>query len=125
MAQLSFQAAVGARGGRRFIMTECSQSSFRFEAFGSREIVARFDAGVISSDGGALLMRRTDKRLNLLPRLAKWVIDARRADLKPEAAGIHSPIAVRKSATARPKAGHSRSGRRSAIDRPSSVDYRL
>ncbi len=51
-------------------MTECNQSSFGFEACGRREIVARFDGGTITSDGGALLLRRTDKRLNLLPRLA-------------------------------------------------------
>jgi hypothetical protein len=50
-------------------MTECNQSSFGFEAFG--EIVARFDGGTISSDGGALLLRQADKRLNLLPRLAQ------------------------------------------------------
>ena len=51
-------------------MTECTQSGFGFEACGSREIVARFDGGTISSDGGAFLLRQTDKRLNLLPRLA-------------------------------------------------------
>ena len=49
-------------------MTECTQSSFGFEAHDSREIVARFDGGTISSDGGSLLLRQTDQRLNLLPR---------------------------------------------------------
>src|SRR5450755_1470151 len=58
-------------------MTECNQSSFGFEACGSREIVARFDGGTISSDGGAFLLRQTDKRLNLLPRLAKCFLDGR------------------------------------------------
>ena len=58
-------------------MTECIQSSFGFEACGSRQIVARFDGGTISSDGGALLLRQTDKRLNLLPRLAKCFLDGR------------------------------------------------
>src|SRR3977135_2426231 len=58
-------------------MTECNQSSFGFEACGSREIVARFDGGTISSDGGAFLLRQTDKRLNLLPRLAECFLDAR------------------------------------------------
>ena len=55
-------------------MTECNQSGFGFEACGSREIVARFDGGTISSDGGAFLLRQTDKRLNLLPRLAESAI---------------------------------------------------
>ena len=62
-------------------MTECNQSSFGFEGYGSREIVARFDGGTISSDGGALLLRETDKRLNLLPRLAECFLDGRNQDL--------------------------------------------
>ena len=41
-------------------MTECIQSSFGFEAFGTREVVSKFDGGTISSDGGALLLRQTD-----------------------------------------------------------------
>jgi hypothetical protein len=58
-------------------MTECTQSSFGFEACGRREIVARFDGGTISSDGGAFLLRQTDKHLNLLPRLAECFLDGR------------------------------------------------
>jgi hypothetical protein len=61
-------------------MTECNQSSFGFEVSGRREIVARFDGGTISSDGGALLLRQTDKRLNLLPRLAACFLDGRNQD---------------------------------------------
>ena len=62
-------------------MTECNQSSFGFEALGRREIVSRFDGGTISSDGGALLLRQTDKRLNLLPRLAGCFLDGRNQNL--------------------------------------------
>src|SRR5450755_4417389 len=58
-------------------MTECNQSGFGFEALGKREIVARFDGGTISSDGGAFLLRQTDKRLNLLSRLAECFLDSR------------------------------------------------
>jgi hypothetical protein len=58
-------------------MTECIQFGFGFEACGSREIVARFDGGTISSDSGAFLLRQTDKRLNLLPRLAECFLDGR------------------------------------------------
>src|SRR5450755_1799438 len=58
-------------------MTECNQSSFGFEACGSRQIVARFDGGTISSDGGAFLLRKTDKRLNLLQSLAECFLDGR------------------------------------------------
>ena len=62
-------------------MTECIQSSFGFEAFGTREVVSKFDGGTISSDGGALLLRQTDQRLNLLPRLAKCFLDGRNQKL--------------------------------------------
>jgi hypothetical protein len=58
-------------------MTECIQSDFRFKACGKREIVAKFDGGTISSDGGALLLRQTDQRLNLLSRLANCFLDGR------------------------------------------------
>src|SRR5277367_2540988 len=62
-------------------MTECNQSEFGFEASGRREIVARFDGGTISSDGGAFLLRQTDQRLNLLPRLAECFLDGRNQNL--------------------------------------------
>jgi hypothetical protein len=62
-------------------MTECNQSEFGFEASGRREIVARFDGGTISSDGGAFLLRETDKRLNLLPRLSACFLDGRNQNL--------------------------------------------
>ena len=58
-------------------MTECNQSSFGFEGSGRREIVARFDGGTISSDGGAFLLRQVDKRLNLLARFGQCFLDGR------------------------------------------------
>jgi hypothetical protein len=58
-------------------MTECNQSSFGFEGSGKGEIVARFEGGTISSDGGAFLLRQTDKRLNLIGRLAERFLDGR------------------------------------------------
>ena len=39
--------------------------------------MARFDGGTISSDGGAFLLRQTDKRLNLIGRLARCFLDGR------------------------------------------------
>lgn len=62
-------------------MTECNQSSFGFEGSGRREIVARFDGGTISSDGGAFLLRQTDKRLRLLARFAECFLDGRNQSL--------------------------------------------
>lgn len=58
-------------------MTQCIQSSFDFGPCGGREVVARFDGGDISSDGGAGLLKQTDQRLNLLPRLAQCFLDGR------------------------------------------------
>src|SRR5438094_6635721 len=69
-----------SQGGTAFAMTECKQSSFGFQDCGSREIVARFDGGTISSDGGAVLLRQTDHRLDLLPRLAQCFLDGRGPD---------------------------------------------
>jgi hypothetical protein len=40
-------------------------------------VVARFDGGTITTDSGGLLLRETDRRLNLLPRLAECFLDAR------------------------------------------------
>src|ERR1700689_2584907 len=62
-------------------MTVFNQSSFGFEVCGKREVVARFDGGTITSDGGALLLRETDQRLNLLPRLAGRLLDGRNPQL--------------------------------------------
>ena len=58
-------------------MTECSQQSFGFEEHFSREITGRFDGGQQTSDGGGLLLRETDRRLNLLPRFAACFVDGR------------------------------------------------
>ena len=58
-------------------MTECTQSSFDLHAHFSRDVVARFDGGAMTSDAGAVLLRETDRRLNLLPRLAACFDDYR------------------------------------------------
>jgi len=59
-------------------MTECIQESFSFTAHFSRRVQAEFTAGRVSSDGGALLLRETDRRINLLGRLARCFLDGRR-----------------------------------------------
>lgn len=58
-------------------MTEYSQSTFEFAAHFSRQVVARFDGGTLTTDSGGLLLRETDRRLNLLPRLAECFLDGR------------------------------------------------
>jgi hypothetical protein len=58
-------------------MTECTQSRFEFAPHFSRQVVARFDGGTLTTDGGGLLLRETDQRLNLLPRFAQCFLDGR------------------------------------------------
>jgi hypothetical protein len=58
-------------------MTECSQESFSFTAHFSRRVEARFTAGQLSSDGGALLLRAADRKINLLQRVAQCFTDSR------------------------------------------------
>jgi hypothetical protein len=50
-----------------------------FCARGRREVVASFDGGTISSDGGVLLLREVDRRLKLIERLARCFSDERSA----------------------------------------------
>lgn len=61
-------------------MTECIQDSFAFAPHFARLVAATFDAGTLTSDGGGLLLRATEKRVGLLRRLGACFTDARRAD---------------------------------------------
>src|ERR1035437_6671001 len=58
-------------------MTECIQETFSFTAHFSRRVQAEFTAGRVSSDGGALLLRETGRRINLLGRLSGCFLDGR------------------------------------------------
>jgi hypothetical protein len=61
-------------------MTQCTQSAFEFEGHCSRRVVASFDGGAMTSDAGALLLRSTDRRIGLLPRLARCFTDFRKQE---------------------------------------------
>ena len=37
--------------------TQCTPTDFHFESLSVRQIVARFDGGTITSDGGALVLQ--------------------------------------------------------------------
>ncbi len=58
-------------------MTECSQETFTFTAHFSRRVEAGFTAGRVSTDGGSLLLREVDGKINLLGRLAGCFLDGR------------------------------------------------
>jgi len=66
------------RAEAAFLMTECNQETFSFTAHFSRRVEAGFTAGQVSSDGGSLLLRETDRKINLLGRLAACFTDGRR-----------------------------------------------
>jgi hypothetical protein len=58
-------------------MTECSQESFPFAEHFSRRVVAEFDGAWMTSDGGALLLRQTERKIGLLKRVAACFRDGR------------------------------------------------
>src|SRR5207342_943923 len=60
-----------------FLMSECNQEVFSFAAHFSHRVEASFTAGQVTSDGGALLLRNTDGKINLLGRVASCFTDHR------------------------------------------------
>jgi hypothetical protein len=52
-----------------------------FDAVERRRVVAAFDGGTVRSDGGALLLARTDEAIGLIDRLAQCFGDHRMAEL--------------------------------------------
>jgi Transposase DDE domain group 1 len=58
-------------------MTECKQEAFAFTAHFSRRVEAGFSGDRVSTDGGSLLLREVDRRINLLGRLAGCFSDGR------------------------------------------------
>ena len=61
-------------------MTECTQETFSFTAHFSRRVEAGFNGRQVTSDGGALLLRETDRKIHLLDHLAACFTDKRAAD---------------------------------------------
>ena len=58
-------------------MTKCNQDRFEFACGGTRQIVAEFSGGTITSDGGSLLLKETDTKMNLLTRFSQCFSDRR------------------------------------------------
>jgi hypothetical protein len=61
-------------------MTECTQSQFAFEAHFSRRVVAEFSGDRLTTEGGALLLRQADHRIDLLRRVAHCFTDTRQPE---------------------------------------------
>jgi len=63
------------------VETQCTQRSFGFQQVGGREIVARFDGGRVSSDGGGILLREVEERFRLIEKFASCFTDHRDPNL--------------------------------------------
>jgi hypothetical protein len=61
--------------------TECSAERFDFGTVEGRAVEAAFDAGLVTSDAGALLLGATDRAIGMMDRFAGCFHDERRADL--------------------------------------------
>src|SRR3954470_7772641 len=61
--------------------TECNPAYLNFPMLGSRQVLADFDGGAISSDGGALLLRETEARTGIIRQFAACFTDHRNTDL--------------------------------------------
>lgn len=62
-------------------MTECIQQTFEFQGLESKRVVANFEGGYLSSDGGSLFLRETDKAHGVMRQLAGCFTDHREPGL--------------------------------------------
>jgi hypothetical protein len=60
--------------------TQCNAEQLEFSCVERRRVVAAFDGGPVSSDAGALLLKRTDEAIGLIDRLAGCFQDDRCPD---------------------------------------------
>src|SRR5574339_816613 len=63
------------------ITTECNSAYLDFSMLGPRQVLADFDGGDISSDGGALLLRKTEQLTSVIRQFAACFTDHRDPDL--------------------------------------------
>jgi hypothetical protein len=59
------------------MQTECTTGALTFQGVAGRAVVARFDGGTLTSDGGAVLLREVDRATNLLGQFAACFTDHR------------------------------------------------
>jgi len=57
--------------------TVCNPQRFEFPAVKKRRVQASFEGGAVTSDGGVLLLRQVDRKLNFTRELARVLPDAR------------------------------------------------
>jgi hypothetical protein len=58
-------------------MTNCNTKQINFLSLGNKKISGSFTGGSITSDGGLLLLREVDKKLQLTSKMAKLITEKR------------------------------------------------
>jgi hypothetical protein len=58
-------------------MTQCNPTDLLFQDLGSREVVARFDGGHVTSDAGGLLLREVEEKFHFIEQFAGCFTDHR------------------------------------------------
>jgi hypothetical protein len=58
-------------------MTHCNPPEWRFQPLASRDVVARFDGGPVTSDAGALLLREVEAKFHFLDQFSRCFTDHR------------------------------------------------
>jgi hypothetical protein len=62
-------------------MTQCNPPDLFFQDLGSREVVARFDGGQVTSDAGGLLLREVEHRFQFIDQFSRCFTDHRDPEL--------------------------------------------
>ena len=62
-------------------MTQCNTTPLTFHDLGSRQVVAAFDGGAVTSDGGGLLLREVEAKFAFIDQFAACFSDYRDPDL--------------------------------------------
>jgi hypothetical protein len=58
-------------------MTQCNPTALLFQTLGTREVVASFDGGKVTSDAGGLLLREVEAKFHFLEQFARCFTDHR------------------------------------------------
>ena len=59
------------------MQTECMSETLAFQGVAGRAVIARFDGGTLTSDGGAVLLREVERATNVLGQFAACFTDHR------------------------------------------------
>src|SRR5262245_20371255 len=77
MVEVLLQRRLTTRLGASLLMTECKEGKLSFQAHGARAVEAAFDGGLITTDGGALLLRELELKQSMVSEFARCFTDHR------------------------------------------------